>query len=69
MALGKRKSEMQGAWVATTELPRSPKHPFYKQLNRPLASATTSGSRPPMQKAASLYYDSSKGSLLVDRIV
>jgi transposase len=37
MALGKRKSETQELWVATTELPRSPGHPFYKQLNRLLA--------------------------------
>lgn len=37
MALGKRKTESQEVWVATTELPRSPGHPFYKQLNRLLA--------------------------------
>jgi transposase len=37
MALGKRKCESQELWVATTELPRSPGHPFYKQLNRLLA--------------------------------
>jgi hypothetical protein len=37
MALGKRKTESQELWVATTELPRSPGHPFYKQLNRLLA--------------------------------
>ena len=37
MALGKRKAESQELWVATTELPRSPGHPFYKQLNRLLA--------------------------------
>ena len=39
MALGKRKSEQQAAWVATTDLPKSPGHPFYKQLNRLLAEA------------------------------
>ena len=39
MALGKRKSEQQSAWVATTELPRSPGHPFYKKLNALLAEA------------------------------
>ena len=33
MSLGKRKHEQQ-AWVATTDLPRSPGHPFYQQLNR-----------------------------------
>ena len=39
MALGKRKSEQQAAWVATTELPKSPGHPFYKKLNKLLAEA------------------------------
>ena len=34
MALGKRKHEQQSAWVATTELPKSPGHPFYKKLNK-----------------------------------
>lgn len=33
MALGRRKREQQGAWVATTELPRSPGHVFYTRLN------------------------------------
>src|SRR5271155_1376381 len=39
MALGKRKREQQAAWVATTELPKSPGHPFYKKLNTLLAQA------------------------------
>src|SRR5882757_413359 len=39
MALGKRKPEQQGLWVATTELPRSPGHPFYQKLNELLAEA------------------------------
>ena len=39
MALGKRKTEEQGAWLASGELPRSPGHPFYDQLNRLLAQA------------------------------
>jgi transposase len=39
MALGKRKSEQQSAWVATTDLPKSPGHPFYMKLNRVLAEA------------------------------
>ncbi len=39
MALGKRKHEQQSAWVATTELPKSPGHPFYKKLNGLLAEA------------------------------
>jgi transposase len=37
MALGKRKHEQQTSWVATTELPKSPGHPFYKKLNALLA--------------------------------
>lgn len=39
MALGKRKQEQQAAWVATTDLPKSPGHPFYKKLNKLLAEA------------------------------
>ena len=39
MALGKRKQEEQLAWVATTDLPTSPGHPFYQKLNRLLGEA------------------------------
>ena len=39
MSLGKRKHEQQSAWIATTELPKSPGHPFYKKLNQLLAEA------------------------------
>jgi transposase len=39
MALGKRKKEQQGLWIATTELPKSPGHPFYQKLNHVLAEA------------------------------
>src|SRR5271170_534912 len=39
MALGKRKNEQQGLWIATTELPKSPGHPFYQKLNDILAEA------------------------------
>ena len=39
MALGKRKHEQQEAWVFTTDLPRSPGHPFYRRLNQLLAEA------------------------------
>jgi transposase len=39
MALGRRKQEEQEAWVATTELPKSPGHPFYRKLNGLLAEA------------------------------
>jgi transposase len=37
MALGKRKREQQGLWVATADLPKSPGHPFYRRLNEVLA--------------------------------
>ncbi len=39
MALGKRSNEQQSVWIATTELPKSPGHPFYKKLNAVLAKA------------------------------
>src|SRR3954454_3657347 len=39
IALGRRKREQQGLWVATTDLPRSPGHPFYQKLNALLAEA------------------------------
>jgi hypothetical protein len=38
MALGKRKRERQlDAFVASSDLPQSPGHPFYTALNRLLA--------------------------------
>ena len=37
MALGRRKSKQQSLLVATTQLPKSPGHPFYERLNRLLA--------------------------------
>ena len=39
MALGKRRREEQAGWVATTDLPVSPGHPFYQKLNRLLEEA------------------------------
>ncbi len=33
MAMGKRKSEQAPMWVASTDLPVSPGHPFYARLN------------------------------------
>ena len=39
MALGKRKHQQQEAWIATTDLPRSPGHPFYRKLNQLLGEA------------------------------
>ncbi len=37
MALGRRKRESQELWVATSDLPSSPGHPFYRRLNQLLA--------------------------------
>jgi transposase len=37
MALGKRQSEQQEMWVATTSLPKSQGHVFYRKLNQLLA--------------------------------
>lgn len=34
MALGKRAGEQQDLWVASQDIPKSPGHPFYEQLNR-----------------------------------
>lgn len=39
MALGKRRSEQQEMWVATTSLPKSEGHVFYRKLNQILADA------------------------------
>ena len=39
MAMGKRKSEQAPMWVATTDLPVSPGHPFYARLNAILDEA------------------------------
>jgi transposase len=40
MAMGRQKSELQSEfWVPTSDLPQSPGHPFYEQLNQVLAAA------------------------------
>jgi len=39
MAMGKRKKVQEGLWVSTSDLPRSPGHPFYSRLNGMLESA------------------------------
>jgi transposase len=39
MAMGKRKSQQAPIWIPTTELPVSPGHPFYVQLNAILDEA------------------------------
>ena len=33
MAMGTRESEQSSLWVATSDLPMSPGHPFYTRLN------------------------------------
>jgi transposase len=39
MAMGKKRKRPQDAmWVATSDLPKSPGHPFYQRLNRVLAA-------------------------------
>jgi transposase len=39
MAMGKKRKRAQDSmWVATSDLPKSPGHPFYKRLNRVLAA-------------------------------
>jgi transposase len=58
MALGKRKHEQQEAWVATTDLPRSPGHPFYRRLNQLLAEA---GFDAWLEKLCRPYYALQKG--------
>ena len=39
MAMGKRKSEQAPMWVASSDLPVSPGHPFYAGLNAILDEA------------------------------
>lgn len=39
MALGRRKAKQQDLWIATTNLPQAPGHPFYQKLNQLLAEA------------------------------
>lgn len=58
MALGKRKTESQELWVATTELPRSPGHPFYKQLNLLLAD---DGFDAWLEELCAQYYHATQG--------
>lgn len=38
MAMGKRKGRQGGLWIATSDLARSPGHPFYERLNRLLGA-------------------------------
>jgi len=39
MALGRRRAKQQDLWVAATNLPQAPGHPFYQKLNQLLAEA------------------------------
>jgi transposase len=39
MAMGKRKRRQAGMWITTSELPKSPGHPFYQRLNVVLEEA------------------------------
>ena len=39
MAIGKRKEVQETLWVSTSDLPRSPGHPFYSRLNRILVAS------------------------------
>ena len=34
MAMGRRQEKQGGFWIATQDLPSSPGHPFYQQLNK-----------------------------------
>ena len=59
MAAGKRKAgRQQDLWVATSELVRSPGHPFYEQLNRLLAEA---GFDPFVEELCSKFYAGTVG--------
>ncbi|MEQ8667529.1 MAG: transposase [Pirellulales bacterium] len=58
MALGRCKWERQKAWIATTDLPRWPGHPFYKKLNQLLAEA---GFDAWLEALCAAYYADGKG--------
>src|SRR3990170_2600125 len=58
MALGKRKREEQESWVATSDLPTSPGHPFYQKLNQLLAE---SGFDDYVEKRSAPYYAEAVG--------
>ena len=59
MAVGKRNAErQQDLWVATSELARSPGHPFYEQVNRLLREA---GFDPFVEELCSKFYAGNVG--------
>jgi transposase len=39
MAMGKKKRRQDAVWIATSDLPKSPGHPFYQRLNEVLEAA------------------------------
>ena len=57
MALGKRRDKQQELLIPTTELPRSPGHPFYRSLSKLLAAA---GNTRPEESAADNVLDPTK---------
>jgi transposase len=58
MALGKRREEQQEMWVATTSLPKSEGHVFYRKLNQLLAEADFDRE---VEKCCRPYYHSHMG--------
>lgn len=58
MALGKRSDEQQEMWVATTSLPKSEGHVFYRKLNRLLAEVDFDRT---VEKVCGPYYHSHVG--------
>ena len=58
MALGKRRDEQQEMWVATTSLPKSQGHVFYRKLNQLLVEADFDRT---VEKTCAPYYHSHIG--------
>lgn len=58
MALGRRSGEQQEAWVATTDLPKSPGHVFYSKLNQLLHEADFDRT---IEELCEPFYSSSNG--------
>jgi transposase len=58
MALGKHRKEQQEMWVATTSLPKSVGHVFYRKLNRLLAEADFDRT---VEKMCESYYHTNLG--------
>jgi transposase len=58
MSLGRRKREQQELWVATSDLPESPGHPFYSKLNDLLAEASFDDY---VEKLCAPYYADGRG--------